>query len=84
MSYEETLICDGCSRPVDGGRRQSTTKALVEDGGRAFKRLSTRRATFKEIPADEAHFGDRHLCGGCTGRTEFFDGKPVPAGGKDQ
>lgn len=77
MSYEETLICDGCSKVIDGGTRRSTTRTLVDQGGRAFSR--GRREQIVEDPVDQASRSFRHLCGDCAGsRRTFFDGTPIP------
>lgn len=84
MSFETTLTCDGCSKVWDGGTRESVTEELRDQGGRAFRR-EERNGPLTELRADQDwRRSVRHLAPCCVDATEFFDGKPVPAGGKDQ
>jgi hypothetical protein len=80
MAFEETLVCDGCSRVVDGGSRDNTLRTLrtLRDGGRAFDR--GRRGGWVERPASESWVRtQRHLCADCANCSKFYDGEPVPA-----
>jgi hypothetical protein len=73
--FEETLVCDGCSRVIDAGSRDRTLVTL-RDGGRAF--VSGRRG-WEEIPASEPWGRSRrHLGACCAERDKFYDGDPVP------
>lgn len=84
MSFEETLVCDGCSRVIDSGGRAQTIAGLRDDGGRAFVPVPTRHQT--SMGEWEEHDWDtgrgamtrRHLCGRCAGAPRFYDGTPVP------
>lgn len=62
MSYEETMVCDGCSGVLSGGSRRQMVLDLKAMGGESF--------TVDDRP--------RHLCNECVGRKAFFDGLPVP------
>lgn len=80
MSFEETLVCDGCSSVLSGGPRRETVPELLASGGRAFMPYDSRRRTWVECGDDTAPENSlRHLCAGCSGATEFFDGTVVPA-----
>ena len=78
MAFEETLVCDGCSRVVDGGDRDQTL-ATLRDGGRAFDRHPRRDGEWVERPRDE-RWGStrRHLCADCADAETFYDGAAVP------
>jgi hypothetical protein len=78
MSFEETLVCDGCSRVLDGGSRESTMRTLRDQDGRAFDR--SRRGNWQDRRADEPWASTRrHLCGRCAETIRaFYDGDPVP------
>lgn len=82
MSFEETMVCDGCSRVIDGGGRGQMMRDLAEEGGRAFNIAGGPRSTWEEVDLTRAQTTGattrRHLCGRCTGRTEFYDGVAVP------
>lgn len=81
MAFEETLVCDGCSRVIDGGSRETTLGTLRVQAGRAF--FAERRAsgtTYREAEPDEPWGSTRrHLGGCCSGVEQFFDGTPVPS-----
>lgn len=63
MSYEETMVCDGCSTVVAGGRRRAMLRDLREQGG-------------ERMTVDGR---ERHLCACCVEYcTTFFDGTPIP------
>lgn len=79
MSFEETLVCDGCSRVLGGGSREMTMRTLRDQEGLAFDR--DRRGAWRERPASEPWASTRrHLCGRCVaeGRPDFYDGEPIP------
>jgi hypothetical protein len=77
MAFEETLVCDACSRVVDGGSREQTLTTLRDEGGRAFDR--DRRGAWEDWPADRPWASTRrHLCGRCADARVFYDGVPVP------
>ena len=80
MSFEETLICDGCGTVLNGGDRLQMTRELREAGGRSF--VSTLGA-WTEVKRGN---GDRHLCGACTrkGRRQFGDGTPIPPPAREE
>lgn len=81
MSFEETLVCDGCSRVIDGGPRGGMLRGLREQRGRAFERSGSAPTStgWIELAADDPT-ATRHLCGNCAeDRVAFFDGVPVPA-----
>ena len=79
MSYEETLICDGCCSVVDGGPRRFTLQALKDGGGRAFG-IGMRPHTWLEVESDNWLNAKLHLCGDCVrdGRPTFFNSDPIP------
>ncbi len=63
MSFEETMVCDGCSTVRAGGTRRDMLTDLIASGGRIIQ--GTKR--------------DRHLCYRCVEHAEvFYDGSPIP------
>lgn len=80
MAFEETLVCDGCSRVISGGGRWHMLGELRENGGRAFVRTS--RSTWREVSHHDVDTdwlaSSRHLGECCAGVHVFFDGDPVP------
>lgn len=74
MSFELTLVCDGCSTVLNGGDRAQMEKEHREGGGRSF--VSTLGA-WTEVKIGE---GERHLCWSCVheGVQRFGDGASVP------
>ena len=79
MSFEETLICDGCSSVLGGGPRRNTVAELLSDGGAAFVLDDRRRRIYARIGGQDATLrSSRHLCARCSGATVFFDGVSVP------
>lgn len=79
MSFEETLVCDCCSRVLDGGPREQTIRSLRDEGGRAFDR-GRRGKGWIEQPKDEPWASTRrHLCGRCASSDKFYDAEAVPA-----
>lgn len=80
MSFEETLICDGCGSVLNGGDRRQMARELRENGGRSF--VSTLGA-WTEVKRGN---GDRHLCGACVrdGRRQFVDGAQIPPATREE
>lgn len=79
MSFEETLVCDGCSRVIDGGNRDQTLGSLRDEDGLAYDK--NRRGDWELRPSDEPWASTRrHLCGKCVERgiTHFYDGARIP------
>jgi hypothetical protein len=77
MAFEETLVCDGCSRVIDGGSRETTLGGLRKDGGRAFDR--DRRGKWRELDAGDPWCSSRRHLGGCCANADvFYDLEPVP------
>ena len=77
MSFEETLVCDGCSSVLDGGSREMMLRTLRDQDGRAFDK--DRRGNWQDRPFDEPWASTRrHLCGRCADAAAFYDGDPVP------
>jgi hypothetical protein len=80
VSFEETLVCDGCSRIIDGGSREQTLGTLRDEGGLAYDK--NRRDEWEGRPTSEPWASTRrHLCGGCVeqGVARFYDETPIPA-----
>lgn len=64
MSFEETMVCDGCSSVLGGGTRRDMLADLIASGGRIVQVVTKR---------------DRHLCYRCVEHAEvFYDGSPIP------
>ncbi len=83
MSFEETLICDGCSCVVSGGPRGQTVPEVLARGGAAFRPGGRLPGMFTRCTAEKAAAtSTRHLCPRCVDRKEFFDGVPVPQDGE--
>lgn len=79
MSFEETLVCDGCSSVLSGGPRRETVPELLASGGRAFAIADRRRKVYVRVFGQEASTTScRHLCVSCAGADAFFDGIAVP------
>jgi hypothetical protein len=83
VSFETTLICDGCSGIIASGSKLAVTEDLEREGGRAFVRA--RKGRLRELgPAEDWTRARRHLGSCCSGDTELRDGGevvqlPVPA-----
>lgn len=84
MSFETTLICDGCGCIVDGGTKRSLVVELQRNGGRAFRRnyqADGSTAGWKELGKRHTweRSGTRHLGACCADATRFLDGEPISA-----
>lgn len=77
MAFEETLVCDGCSEVLDGGRRGEMVKTLAKRGGRAF--TDDLKGQWSEVTDQRLMVTcRRHLGPCCASIPTFFDGTPVP------
>jgi hypothetical protein len=84
VSFETTLICDGCGTVWDGGSVASLVDELEMQEGRAFKRADVDRGDWVEMsPSEDWRRSKRHLAPCCVDATRFFDGTPVPTLGGD-
>jgi hypothetical protein len=78
MSFETSLVCDGCSGIIDSGSRVSVVETLEREQGRAFK-IARKDGVRALGPNEDWTRSKRHLGSCCAEATEFFDGVPVPS-----
>jgi hypothetical protein len=83
MSIEETLICDRCSRLIDGGSREQLRTTLREQGGAVFGWSPSQEWVAIGMHAALTwHDLERHLCPQCVGESPkggtFADGAAFP------
>jgi hypothetical protein len=80
VSFEETLVCDGCSSVLDGGSRKNTLLTLRANGGRAFDKHWSGNGWSERSPEEPWASTRRHLCGGCVRRgvDRFYDLSAIP------
>lgn len=76
MSFETTMICDGCGSVLDGGDKDSLAAELWRNKGRAFRRNGR---GWSELRTPRGFLSaSRHLGPCCANRTKFGDASPVP------
>jgi hypothetical protein len=77
MSFETTLVCDGCSGIIASGSQVEVIETLEREQGRAFVRA--RIGGWRALGSTEDWTrAKRHLGACCAEETRFFDGGTVP------
>jgi hypothetical protein len=76
VSYETTLVCDGCSGIIDSGSKVSVIETLEREGGRAFVRA--RKGGWRTLgPGEDWTRAKRHFGSCCDDATDFGDGHRI-------